>query len=70
LPILLEKGAKYFAFINPCECFSNEHYASPWMPSENGAFVYLFNEDHSSNDYDCYFSVSDNCLGVAPSDEQ
>jgi len=32
--------------------------------------VYLFNEDHSPHSFDCYFSVADNCLGVAPSDEQ
>lgn len=70
LPILREKGAKYFAFIYPYESFSNEHNPLAWTPTENGAFVYLFNDDHSPNVYDCYFSVSDNCLGVAPSDEQ
>jgi len=40
------------------------------MPSPHGAFVYLFNEDHSPHLFDCYFAVADNCLGVAPSDEQ
>jgi len=40
------------------------------MPSPHGAFVYLFNEDHSPHSFDCYFSVADDCLGVIPSDEQ
>ncbi|CAF2648673.1 unnamed protein product [Rotaria sp. Silwood2] len=70
LPYLLEKGARYFAFINPSEKLSTENNELSWIPSENGAFAYLFNEDHSPHVFDCYFSVADNCLGVSPSDEE
>ncbi|UJR28628.1 hypothetical protein I4U23_009861 [Adineta vaga] len=69
LSILREKGARYFAFINPYESFVNTNDQSIWEPSSHGAFVYLFNEDHSPHPFDCYFSVSDNCLGVAPCGE-
>lgn len=68
LPSLLDKGARYFAFINPFEFLLNENDQAPWMPSPNGAFAYLFNEDRSPHTFDCYFSVADDCLGAAPSD--
>ena len=69
LPYLIQSGARYFAFINPSESVSDENGQSPWIPSEHGAFIYLFNEDHSPHSFDCYFSVADECLGVAPSGE-
>lgn len=40
----------------------------PWIPSPNGAFAYLYNDDHSAHVYDCYFAVADSCLGVSASD--
>ena len=55
LPSLRNKGARYFAFINPNECFSHQSHQSPWMPSPHGAFAYLFNEDHSPYTFDSYF---------------
>lgn len=70
LPYLLKRGAKYFAFVNPFESFKDQSHGEPWMPSRNGAFAYLFNEDHSPNPQDCYFSVADHSLGMTPSDEQ
>ncbi|CAF3432889.1 unnamed protein product [Rotaria sp. Silwood1] len=70
LPCLLEKGARYFAFINPYESLFSENGQISWKPSPHGAFVYLFNEDHSPHVFDCFFSVADNCLGVSPSDEE
>jgi hypothetical protein len=71
LPSLREKGVQYFAFINPCENFlQSGKDQEPWIPSPNGAFVYLFDENHLSHTFDCYFSVAGDCLGVAPSSEQ
>ncbi len=70
LPNLIQSGARYFAFINPYESVSDESGQLSWIPSPHGAFIYLFNEDHSPHSFDCYFSVADDCLGVAPSDEQ
>jgi hypothetical protein len=69
LSYLIEKGVRYFAFINPYESLSDENDQLSWMTSRNGAFVYLFNEDHSPHPFDCYFSVADDCLGCTPSDE-
>ncbi|CAF1064975.1 unnamed protein product [Adineta ricciae] len=69
LPNLHEKGARYFAFINPYETFVTTNDRSSWTPSSNGAFAYLFNDDHSPHPFDCFFPVSDDCLGVAPSAE-
>ncbi|CAF0767150.1 unnamed protein product [Rotaria sordida] len=69
LSCLLNKGARYFAFINPCESLSAENGQSSWTPSPHGAFAYLFNEDHSPHSFDCFFSVADDCLGVSVSDE-
>ncbi|CAF0970743.1 unnamed protein product [Rotaria magnacalcarata] len=70
LPSLRKRGAHYFAFINPYELLTTGNDNASWMPSQHGAFVYLFNEDHSPHLFDCFFSVADNCLGVSPSDEQ
>ena len=68
-PLLREKGARYFAFIVPSEAFSNEIEQTPWIPSPNGAFAYLFNDDHSANVSDCYFSIADYGLGESVSDD-
>ncbi|CAF2948183.1 unnamed protein product, partial [Rotaria sp. Silwood2] len=38
LPCLLEKGAKYFAFVNPYELLFSEDRQSSWKPSPHGAF--------------------------------
>ncbi|CAM4888281.1 unnamed protein product [Rotaria socialis] len=70
LPSLRKRGALYFAFINPYESVTTGNDEASWTPSQHGAFVYLFNEDHSPHVYDCFFSVSDECLGVSASDEQ
>ncbi len=69
LPYLIEKGVRYFAFINPYESLFDENGQSSWMPSPHGAFVYLYNEYHSPHSFDCYFSVTDDRLGFPPSDE-
>ncbi|CAF1151365.1 unnamed protein product, partial [Didymodactylos carnosus] len=66
---LVEKGVKYYCFLNPDECVTATGQAS-WVPCAHGGFVFLYGEDERHpHAFDCYFSVADNCLGVCPADE-
>ncbi|CAF0751006.1 unnamed protein product [Didymodactylos carnosus] len=60
---LLKLGIKYYTFINPNEVLEASN-VPVWTPSENGAFVYLYNENGQPHEFDCYFSVDDYCHGV------
>jgi hypothetical protein len=55
----IEGGLHHYAFINANEEFisSNDHNRK-WVPTQNGAFLYLFNEDKSPNDRDCLYELS------------
>ncbi|CAF0810936.1 unnamed protein product [Didymodactylos carnosus] len=54
----LELGIRYYCFINPDEkLISNRK--TEWSPCSNGGFIYLYSQDGSPNELDCYFSVAD-----------
>jgi hypothetical protein len=67
----VEGGAHYYAFINADEEFtsSNDHNRK-WIPTQTGAFLYLFNKDKSPNDRDCLYELSPVALGTSASDQQ
>jgi phage-related protein len=56
-PFLKAKGAKKFAWINPCETLQGS--AGDWQVAQHGAFVYSFHEDEAQTDSkDVYFEVA------------
>jgi hypothetical protein len=39
-----------------------------WIPTQYWAFLYLFNDDKSPNEKDCFYEVSPIALGTQVSD--
>jgi len=71
LPFVAEKGAKFFAWINPNEKleaeFGQQLNVEPWVPSEHGGFVYLFTDDLLGRDLS---DPRDAIYNVIESDEE
>ncbi len=66
----VEKSACYYAFINADEEFtSSNDQNSKWIPTQNGGFLYLFNEKRLPDDRDCFYELSPDVLGTSASDE-
>lgn len=64
-------GLHCYAFINPNEEFtSSKDQTTKWKPTENGAFLYLFNNDKSPNDQDCLYELSPDPHGASTSERQ
>jgi len=54
-PLLRKKGARLFAWINPCEVLTQGE--DPWIVSKHGAFAFLFHDDPAQEDArDVYFT--------------
>jgi hypothetical protein len=65
----VEGQLRHYAFINADEeLTSSTDHACKWVPTQNGAFLYLFNEDKSPNDQDFFYELPAYVLGTQSSD--
>ncbi|CAF1271202.1 unnamed protein product [Adineta steineri] len=66
---LWDKGVRYVAFLNSSEEFMNANDTNPpYIATEYWAFLYLFNDDTTPNERDCFYEVSPVPFGEQPTE--